>query len=123
MIHHRRWHAGMHDVNPVGIDSTRHQRIADGVGNGDETRDAWPVLDSSARHESDAPGDDERDPPLSHECCEGDCVRPRVMGVDNVRAPGLDALRDLARRPQVPVPGSSDGGNRQPSRPRPSQQG
>jgi hypothetical protein len=122
MIHDRSGHAGMHDVHPVRVDSSRDQRIANGVRNGNETRDAWPVLDPSARHERDAPGDDERDASLSHERREGDGVRSRVVGVDNVRAPGLDALCDFARRSQVPVPGSTNGGNRQPRRPRSSQQ-
>jgi hypothetical protein len=112
MIHHRRWYAGVNDVHPVRIDSPRDQRIANGVRDGDETRDPRPIFDPSARHERDATGDDKRDLSLPDERREGDGVRSRVMGVDDIRAPGLDAPGDFARRSQVPIPCGTHCGNR-----------
>lgn len=113
----------MDDLNAIPIDSTRDQRIANGLGDRDEQRNAPTVLDPTARDKGNAARDDQRDVPLSHQCGQRDGMSPRIVGVDDVRAPGLDSLGDLSRGSQVPIAGGADCGNRQPGGPCPSEEG
>lgn len=113
----------MDDLDAIPIDSTRDQRIANGLGDRDEQRDAPTVLDPTTRDERNAPGHDQRDVPLSHQRGQRHGMRASIVGVDDVRAPGLDSPGDLSRRSKVPIAGGADSGNRQPRRTGPSEEG
>jgi hypothetical protein len=117
-----RWNTGVDDVNAGRIDASLVQRITHGAGDGNESRDAFPVLDPSSRDKGHAPRDNKRDSPASDQRGEGDGMSPGVVGVHDISSPRPQPLHDSAGGAKVPVAGGAYRGNREPGTTRPSQE-
>ena len=81
------------------------------------------VFDSSSRHKRHAPRDDEGSLPPANESGQRDGVRARIVGVDDVGTPRLQAFGNFLRGTQVPIASGAYRGHREPGGAGPPQEG
>jgi hypothetical protein len=105
--------AGMHHVDSFRFHATADERVAHGVGDGNETRYAPAVLDAPTGHEHDASGDDERDVSPANQGGDGNRVGAGVVCVNEIGAEGLQSTRDFPCGAEVPSSGCKHAGYRE----------
>lgn len=118
-----RRYAGVDDVDAGRVDASAHQGIAHGVRYRDEACHPVPVLESTARNESDPAGNDEGNAAPAHERGQSDRMRPGIVGVDDVGLPRPQDPPDASGRAKVPVAARPEGRCREASGSRALQEG
>lgn len=101
----------MHNFDSCLLDTASDERVAHGIGDGDEAGHASPVLDAAAWHKRDPSRHHERDVPPSYESADGDRVCACVVSVNEISAPRTESSCDFSNSPEVPVSSSTHGGD------------
>src|SRR5206468_11720234 len=100
----RRWNTGIDDLDSVSRNSCFHHHRFHRLGDGDESIDSVPILESHLLwRKYDATGHDQTRLSLSDKTYSGDGMRSRIVCMDDAGVPLARDSSQLARGPDVPL--------------------